>query len=191
MFMLLYVHVYVVRTRLDTIIEENEECSRSSSQVSVSKKSHRTEALSFSNASALKDLENELGQPTRGALPDEIGGTNLAFVNRSALELENSRTTETDFTGVSDGVSERGTNLTEVSEGLSERGAVITTSFKNVVSRRSIGDAKKGVLQPNDSPLTRYAPRSAIIPPNEVKGSKVYNNSVPLILDLFSAFFGR
>lgn len=150
---------FVVRTRLDTIAEESE-CSRSSSQVSITKNRQRKEALSFSNKSALEDLENEsqITGPMLPDLPDEVGGSDLAFVNKSALDLERGKATEAALSGIA--------------AGLAERGATITTSFRKVVAMRNIGDARKGDLQPNDSPLTRYSPCGITISPDDVKGNQ-------------------
>lgn len=138
-----------MRTHLDTIIEENE-CSRTSSRVSLPKR--REEPLSFSNKSALEDLEKE-PEVTETALVENPSGTNLAFANKYALEVERSEKDET-----------------EDSEGL-KRGAPITTSFRNVVAMNVNGNvgSRKDTLQPTDSPLMRYSPRSTI-PPDEVKG---------------------
>lgn len=155
-----------MRTRLDTIIEESE-CSKSSSQVSVSKKRGKKEALSFSNKSALEDLENE---PER-ALLDEPGGTNSVFANKYALDLERGKAMEAD--------------IAEDSEGLTERGTAITTSFRNVVAMRSMNGSsanKKDNLQSNDSPLMKYSPRGVTTPPGEVKGKlKLHATTVEII----------
>lgn len=83
---------------------------------------------------------------------DEIGGKNLSFANKSALDLERDEATKNDDTG-----------------GIAERGDVITTSFKKVVAMRSIGGARVDV-QPKNSPLMTYSPRGVTVPPDEVKG---------------------
>jgi hypothetical protein len=143
---------------LETIVEESE-CSRASSQTSIIKK-HRKEALSFSNKSALEDLGNE-PQTAETTLIEEPGGTNLAFANKFALEVEQDKATEVD--------------LTEDSAGLAERGVVITTSFRNVVAMRNMNGngTKKDNLPAGNSPLLRYAPRAAEVPPDEVQGKIV------------------
>ena len=162
-----------LQTHLDTIIEESE-CSRTSSRISLSKRrGKKEEPLSFSNKSALEDLEKE-AQVTETALVEDPSGTNLAFANKYALEVERSETKETEDSGE-----------------LAERGAPITTSFRNVVPMRNMnGNGRK----PNDSPLMKYTPRSAIIPPDEVKG-KFSELNITVIIYMHashrSSFFRR
>lgn len=141
-------------SRLDTIIEESE-YSRSSS---FSKKQHEAGAFSFSNKSALEDLEHELqttAETQLKDLPNEPAGEDLFIANEHALSLEKSgKTLEEDF-----------------ADGIPKRGSAITTSFKKVVPMRNISEnGGKPKIQPNDSPLLRYAPRGTAIPPSEVKG---------------------
>lgn len=87
---------------------------------------------------------------------DEPAERNLSFTNKSALDYESGKVTKTE--------------LMEGAGELPKRGEAITTSFKKVVPITKISKYGSEELYSGGSPLMKYAPRGALVPPSEVRG---------------------